>query len=130
VPSTNQGNSPDRGRQAALRCDDHLMREAFDAMREGFDHAAGLRPFGAVVARAGVVIAKATNTCGRDCDPTAHAEINAIRMAKASLPLFGTDWDGLLHLPLEQVRQRLQITPVTEGRYSWHSQGRLAHLAA
>jgi ubiquinone biosynthesis protein Coq4 len=51
-----------------------------------------------------------------------------IRMAKASLPLFGTDWDGLLHLPLEQVRQRLQITPVTEGRYSWHSQGRLAHL--
>ena len=60
------------------------MREAFDAMRTGFDHGAGLRPFGAVVARAGVVIAKATNTCGRDCDPTAHAEINAIRMAARS----------------------------------------------
>lgn len=53
-------------------------------MREGFDDAAGLRPFGAVVARAGVVIAKATNTCKRDSDPTAHAEINAIRMAARS----------------------------------------------
>jgi ubiquinone biosynthesis protein Coq4 len=53
-----------------------------------------------------------------------------IRMAKACLPLFGTNWDGLLHLPLQQVRQQLQLTPVTEGRHSWHSQGRLAHLAA
>ena len=51
-----------------------------------------------------------------------------IRMAKACQPLFGTDWDALLELPLTQVRERLQITPVTQGRYSWHSQGRLAHL--
>lgn len=52
-----------------------------------------------------------------------------IRMAKACQPLFGVDWDGLLPLPLDQVRERLQITPVTQGRYSWHSQGALAALA-
>jgi ubiquinone biosynthesis protein COQ4 len=52
----------------------------------------------------------------------------SIRMAKACKPLFGTDWDALLGLPLDQVRNRLKITPVTQGRYSWHSQGRLAHL--
>ena len=45
-----------------------------------------------------------------------------IRMAKGCRPLFGVDWDSLLPLPLEVVRQRLEITPVKEGRYSWHSQ--------
>lgn len=58
-----------------------LMDQALDGMHQGFDHAAGLKPFGAVVARAGVVIARGVNTCVRDCDPTAHAEINAIRSA-------------------------------------------------
>lgn len=64
---------------------DALFSEALDAMRQGFDRAAGLKPFGAVVARAGVVIAKASNTCARDRDPTAHAEINALRMAARTL---------------------------------------------
>ena len=45
-----------------------------------------------------------------------------IRMAKGCVPLFGVDWDALLPLPLDTVRQRLKIIPVTEGRYSWHSQ--------
>jgi ubiquinone biosynthesis protein Coq4 len=51
-----------------------------------------------------------------------------IRIAKACQPLFGVDWDALLPLPLDQVRERLRITPVTQGRYSWHSQGALAAL--
>lgn len=62
-----------------------LFKVALDSMREGFDSGAGLRPFGAVVARNGVIVAKACNSCVRDCDPTAHAEINAIRMAAQSL---------------------------------------------
>jgi hypothetical protein len=45
-----------------------------------------------------------------------------IRMARTCQPLFGVDWDSLLPLPLDEVRQLLQIIPVTEGRYSWHSQ--------
>lgn len=45
-----------------------------------------------------------------------------IRMAKDCRPLFGVNWDALLHLPLDAVREHLHITPVTQGRYSWHSQ--------
>jgi tRNA(Arg) A34 adenosine deaminase TadA len=64
---------------------DALVREALDGMREGFDQAAGLRPFGAVLAKDGVVIAKASNSCVRDTDPTAHAEVNVIRMGARTL---------------------------------------------
>ena len=38
-------------------------------------------PFGAVVVRNNELIAVAGNSVGRDNDPTAHAEINAIRAA-------------------------------------------------
>lgn len=45
-------------------------------------------PFGAVVARNGRPLAAAHNTVLRDADPTAHAEVNAIRKAakKAGRP--------------------------------------------
>jgi len=65
--------------------DDLLMEETLIGMHQGFDRGAGLKPFGAVVARDGVIIAKAINTCVRDCDPTAHAEMNAIRSAALKL---------------------------------------------
>ena len=74
--------------------DEHLMLEALKAMRQGFDHAAGFRPFGAVVAKDGVVIGKGINTCVLQCDPTAHAEVNAIR--KAALQLVSTDLSGCI----------------------------------
>lgn len=39
-------------------------------------------PFGAVITdKEGVIIATASNTVLKDCDPTAHAEVNAIRQA-------------------------------------------------
>lgn len=38
-------------------------------------------PFGAVVVRDGKVVAEAVNTVTPDNDPTAHAEVNAIRKA-------------------------------------------------
>ena len=46
-------------------------------------------PFGAVIVRDGVVIAAEGNSVNGDSDPTAHAEINAIRAACRAL---GT-WD-------------------------------------
>lgn len=64
---------------------DPLMLEALRAMEQGFDRAAGLKPFGAVVAKAGLLLAKGINTCQLDRDPTAHAEINAIRAAARQL---------------------------------------------
>lgn len=45
--------------------------------------AAGQRPFGAVLVRDGELLAEATNVALRDHDPTAHAELLAIRAACA-----------------------------------------------
>lgn len=42
-------------------------------------------PFGAVIARDGVIIAEAANRVTIDCDPTAHAEVSAIRKAAGQL---------------------------------------------
>ncbi|WP_380159491.1 nucleoside deaminase [Kineococcus sp. R86509] len=45
-------------------------------------------PFGAVVVRDGVVIAQGQNRVTRDNDPTAHAEVQAIRAACQELGSF------------------------------------------
>ena len=45
-------------------------------------------PVGAVIVEAGLIIAEGANRTRRDCDPTAHAEIVAIRAACAAR---GTD---------------------------------------
>ena len=44
-------------------------------------------PFGAVVVKNGRVVAKAHNTVVPDNDPTAHAEVNAIRAACKKLKI-------------------------------------------
>lgn len=59
------------------------MRHALDLAREAA--AAGEVPVGAVVTRAGVVIATSANAMRGSHDPTAHAEIVAIRAAAAEL---------------------------------------------
>jgi guanine deaminase len=59
------------------------MEMAVRKAREGVD--AGQSPFGAVVVKNGKVVAASHNTVWKDCDPTAHAEVNAIRQASAAL---------------------------------------------
>lgn len=59
------------------------MRHALDLAAEAA--AVGEVPVGAVIVRAGAIIATGTNRTRRDCDPTAHAEIVAIRAACAAL---------------------------------------------
>ena len=59
------------------------MRAALDAAREAAD--AGEVPVGAVVTRGGAIIAVAANAPRRLHDPTAHAEIRAIRAAAEAL---------------------------------------------
>jgi guanine deaminase len=52
------------------------------AVRLASDNAAdGQLPFGALVVRHGVILATGVNTALRDLDPTAHAEVAAIRAA-------------------------------------------------
>jgi tRNA(Arg) A34 adenosine deaminase TadA len=59
------------------------MRVAIRKAVEGI--AAGQSPFGAVVVRGDQVVAATHNTVWRDCDPTAHAEVNCIRASASAL---------------------------------------------
>lgn len=60
-----------------------LMQLAIDTARDGI--AAGQSPFGAAIVRGDQVVAVAHNAVWLTCDPTAHAEVNAIRKAAAAL---------------------------------------------
>lgn len=66
-----------------------FMREAIEITRAGIQ--AGQTPFGAVIVRNAEAISAAHNTVWRDCDPTAHAEINAIRQASRKLGSIALD---------------------------------------
>ena len=59
------------------------MDVAFEEAREA--QAAGEVPVGCAVVRGGAVVARAGNRTLRDRDPTAHAELLAIRAAAAEL---------------------------------------------
>ena len=59
--------------------DRRFMKMACDLACENVDRGGG--PFGAVIVKDGEVIAAAGNTVTLDNDPTAHAEVNAIRRA-------------------------------------------------
>jgi tRNA(Arg) A34 adenosine deaminase TadA len=63
--------------------DQDFMKAAVEKAREGI--AAGQSPFGAVIVSDGKVVAAAHNTVWKDTDPTAHAEVNAIRQAARAL---------------------------------------------
>ena len=66
-----------------MSSDEAGMRRAIEACRRGI--AAGQSPFGAAIYRDGRLVAEAHNTVWADLDPTAHAEVNAIRLASKSL---------------------------------------------
>lgn len=58
---------------------DELMREAIRLAEESVREGGG--PFGAVIARGGEIVARGANRVVPGCDPTAHAEVTAIREA-------------------------------------------------
>lgn len=66
---------------------DEFMREAIQLAVENVRSGRG-GPFAAVVVLDGRVIARATNTVTTSNDPTAHAEVNAIREACRVLETF------------------------------------------
>ncbi|MFN0162557.1 MAG: nucleoside deaminase [Burkholderiales bacterium] len=60
------------------------IRRTIELAYQGFRSGKG-RPFGALVARAGEVVAEAHNEVLSLCDPTAHSEVLAIRRAAQAL---------------------------------------------
>lgn len=67
--------------------DNHFIKEAARLALENVRSANG-GPFGAVIIREGRVVAQGVNTVTLDNDPTAHAEVNAIRAAGQALGTF------------------------------------------
>ena len=65
---------------------DQLMREAIRLSIENVANGGG--PFGAVIARGGEIIATGVNRVTASNDPTAHAEVSAIRRAARVLGTF------------------------------------------
>ena len=63
------------------------MKIAVDEAKKGVTNGDG-GPFGALVVKNGKIIAKAHNSVVKTNDPTAHAEINAIRKAAKKLNSF------------------------------------------
>ena len=67
---------------------ERFMREAIRVAYMGIEK--GQSPFGAVVVdrKTGEIVARAYNTVVKDNDPTAHAEVNAIRKAARKLKTY------------------------------------------
>ena len=66
--------------------DRHFMQMAIDLSVENVANGGG--PFGAVIVRNGEVVATGTNRVTANNDPTAHAEVSAIRAACAKVKNF------------------------------------------
>ena len=63
-----------------------FMKKAIDLSIENVKNGGG--PFGAVIVKDGEIIAASSNSVTSDNDPTAHAEVNAIRLATKKLGRF------------------------------------------
>ena len=70
--------------------DQDFMQRAIDVARAGMQRKAG-GPFGAVIVKDGVVVGEGSNCVTSKNDPTAHAEIQAIRFACEKLGTFSLD---------------------------------------
>jgi tRNA(Arg) A34 adenosine deaminase TadA len=66
--------------------DKKYMQLAIDLSIKSIDEGGG--PFGAVIVKNEEIIAQSYNTVTKEIDPTAHAEINAIRIAAKKLGTF------------------------------------------
>lgn len=65
---------------------EELMRKAIELSLRNVAEGGG--PFGAVIVRNGEIVATGVNRVTSNCDPTAHAEVSAIRAAAKVLGTF------------------------------------------
>ena len=90
--------------------DAQMIQLAVDLGRRGAEAGAG-GPFGAVVARGGEVIGQAHNSVVATNDPTAHAEVGAIRAASQAL--------GQPHLSGTTLYTSCEPCPMCAGAAMW-----------
>ena len=83
---------------SSIAGDEQYIRNALDLAREAAKR--NEVPVGAVIVRDGSIIAAASNRTLRDQDPTAHAEVLAIREASAKLDRWRLD-DCTLYVTVE-----------------------------
>ena len=98
MPTDSQRRALPFGATSALASDEQYIRNALDLAREAAKR--NEVPIGAVVVHNGAIIAAATNRTVRDQDPTAHAELLAIREASAKLDRWRLD-DCTLYVTIE-----------------------------
>jgi guanine deaminase len=100
--------------------DEAFLREAIRLARESVDSGCG-GPFGAVIVRDGRIVGRGQNRVTSLNDPTAHAEIQAIRDACAEL---GTFW-----LETCEIYTSCEPCPMCLGAIYWARLSRI-HYAA
>jgi tRNA(Arg) A34 adenosine deaminase TadA len=96
------------------------MARAVAVCRSGI--AEGQSPFGSVIVRGGRIIAEAHNTVWRDTDPTAHAEVNALRLACRSA--------GSIHLAGAVLYTTCEPCPMCLAASHWARVGRVVFGAS
>ena len=99
----------------------HFLERAIELSEENVRAGRG-GPFGAVIARDGVIIAEGTNSVPVSNDPTAHAEIAAIREACRRLKRF--------HLEDCEIHTSCEPCPMCLGAIYWARLGRLVFAAS
>ena len=97
--------------------DTQFMRQAIQLANESVEHGGG--PFGAVIAKDGKVVAGSANSVTLSCDPTAHAEVNAIRQACQQLHTY--DLSGCT------IYTSCEPCPMCLGAIYWARIGRIVY---
>jgi guanine deaminase len=101
--------------------DEQMIRRAIALGRQGAEAGAG-GPFGAVVARDGQVVGEAHNAVLATNDPTAHAEVGAIRRAAATL--------GTPHLTGTVLYSSCEPCPMCAGAAMWARVDRVVYASS
>jgi guanine deaminase len=101
---------------------ERFLCEAIDLARENLRN--GGRPFGAVVVKDGTVIATGVNEVTTAQDPTAHAELQAIRAASRALGSLRLDGCAIYASgqPCPMCLAAMHVTGVSEVTYAYSSE--------
>ena len=98
---------------------EELMRKAIELSRENVANGGG--PFGAVIAKDGEIVATGVNRVTASCDPTAHAEVSAIRAAASKL--------GTFNLSGYEIYTSCEPCPMCLGAILWARVDKLYYAA-